>query len=82
MSSYGTSGTGKSTLGSQYVLAALERGEHVVSYLFEETRETFLARSNGIGMNFTPHIDAGDFADAGNPIAKPAHEVSLVRPLT
>ena len=57
----GPAGCGKSTLCSQYMLAALNRGEQVVGYLFEESRETFLHRSAGFGMNFEPHIAAGQF---------------------
>lgn len=47
----GQSGTGKSTLASLYSLAALERGERVAMFLFEERRETFFRRSEGLGIN-------------------------------
>ena len=57
----GPAGCGKTTLCSQYMLAALERGEQVVCYQFEESRHTFLHRSLGYGMNFERHIASGKF---------------------
>ena len=55
----GPAGCGKTTLCSHYLLAALNRGEHVASYLFEESRETFLRRSAGFGMDFEPYLISG-----------------------
>lgn len=52
----GPAGCGKSTLCSRYILTALERGESVGCFLFEESRETFLLRSAGFGMDFKPHL--------------------------
>jgi circadian clock protein KaiC len=57
----GPAGCGKTTLCSHYVLAALERGETVVCYQFEESEETFLKRSSGFGMDFEPYLKAGKF---------------------
>jgi len=57
----GPAGCGKTTLCSHYLMAALERGETVACYQFEESQETFLARSVGFGMNFQPYIDSGQF---------------------
>lgn len=57
----GPAGSGKTTLGSQCVLAALNRGEFVAAYLFEESRETYLVRAAGLGMDFTPHLQSGRF---------------------
>jgi circadian clock protein KaiC len=47
----GQSGTGKSTMSSLYATAALQRGEGVALFLFEERLETFFRRSEGLGMN-------------------------------
>jgi circadian clock protein KaiC len=47
----GQSGTGKSTMSSLYATAALQRGESVALFLFEERVETFFRRSEGLGMN-------------------------------
>lgn len=55
----GQSGTGKSTLASLYVLAALERGENVGMFLFEERRETFFRRSEGLGIRLREYYDKG-----------------------
>lgn len=55
----GQSGTGKSTLSSLYVRAALERGESVGVYLFEERRETFLRRCEGLGIKLRSYVDEG-----------------------
>jgi len=57
----GPAGCGKSTLCSRYMLTALERGESVACYLFEESRETFLSRSAGFGMDFKPYLASGQF---------------------
>jgi circadian clock protein KaiC len=57
----GPAGCGKTTLCSQYLIAALERGEQAVCYQFEESRQTFLHRSSGFGMDFEPYIAAGKF---------------------
>ena len=58
----GPAGCGKTTLCSHYLLAALQRGETVACYQFEESQETFLRRSSGFGMDFAPYITAGKFA--------------------
>jgi circadian clock protein KaiC len=57
----GPAGCGKTTLCSQYMMAALERGEQVVCYQFEESRHTFLHRSSGFGMDFESYIASGKF---------------------
>jgi circadian clock protein KaiC len=57
----GPAGCGKTTLCSQYLIAALQRGEQVVCYQFEESRQTFLQRSSGFGMDFERYIAAGKF---------------------
>jgi circadian clock protein KaiC len=55
----GQAGTGKSTLASIYSHAALERGESVAMFLFEERLETFFRRSEGLGMNLRPYQASG-----------------------
>ena len=54
----GQAGTGKSTLSSLYAHAALERGEKVAMFLFEERPETFFRRSEGLGLPLREHADA------------------------
>jgi circadian clock protein KaiC len=55
----GPAGCGKTTLCSHYLMTALNRGEHVAYYLFEESRDTFLRRSAGYGMDFEPYLTSG-----------------------
>jgi len=57
----GPAGCGKTTLTSQFLIAALNRGEAASCFLFEESRETFLQRAAGLGMNFEPHLKSGLF---------------------
>ena len=54
----GQAGTGKSTLSSLYAHAALERGEKVAMFLFEERPETFFRRSEGLGLALREHAEA------------------------
>jgi circadian clock protein KaiC len=57
----GPAGCGKTTLSSQFLIAALERGEAACAFLFEESRSTFLQRAGGLGMKFEPHLASGLF---------------------
>lgn len=55
----GPAGAGKSSLSTQYALAALERGETAAIYTFDESRSTLIERSKGLGMNLEPHFASG-----------------------
>lgn len=55
----GTTGSGKSTLSSLYVQAAAARGEKSVIFCFDERRDTFIRRSETLGLSITRHIEAG-----------------------
>ena len=55
----GPAGCGKTTLCSQYVMAALQRGENAACYLFEESVNTFLDRAAGMGLDFAPYLESG-----------------------
>lgn len=55
----GAAGTGKSTVASQYAVAAATRGEHASIFLFDETAATFLERSSGLGMDVQPLMSQG-----------------------
>lgn len=48
----GQAGTGKSTVTQLYAQAALERGERVAVYLFDEGRDPWLVRAAHLGMAF------------------------------
>ena len=55
----GPSGVGKSTLGTQYAIAAAKRGERVACYVFEESRDTFVSRAAGLHMPLDGYLESG-----------------------
>lgn len=55
----GAAGTGKSTISLHYCIAAAERGERSVYYVFDERLDTVIDRAEGLGMNLQPHLDSG-----------------------
>ncbi|WP_121823032.1 ATPase domain-containing protein [Halostella salina] len=55
----GPTGVGKTTLGTQFMKEAAGRGERSVIYLFEENRETFLARSKAVNIPVDEMIERG-----------------------
>lgn len=55
----GPAGTGKSVLSTQYACAATARGERVRFYLFDERLNSFLLRSEGIGMELDEPLHDG-----------------------
>jgi circadian clock protein KaiC len=55
----GPAGAGKSSLATQYALAALQRGESAAIYTFDEGRSTLLERSEGLGMQLHPYLQNG-----------------------
>jgi circadian clock protein KaiC len=55
----GAPGSGKSTLSSQFVYAALERGENAAMFIFDESSHTLLTRAKGLGMDLGKHLESG-----------------------
>ncbi|SAL07746.1 Circadian clock protein kinase KaiC [Caballeronia arationis] len=55
----GPSGVGKTTTVVSCLLAALERGEPCVYYLFDETLNTLLQRCAKLGMDLGRHVESG-----------------------
>lgn len=55
----GAAGTGKSSLATQIVVAAAERGEHAAMFAFDESLQSLLVRSKSMGASLAPHIQAG-----------------------
>jgi circadian clock protein KaiC len=55
----GPSGVGKSSVATLYATAAAGRGDRVAVFLFEERPETFIRRSESLGMPVRSLIDAG-----------------------
>ncbi len=55
----GATGTGKTSVATLYAYSAAKRGDHATIFTFEERRETFLKRSEGLGIDLRPLIDDG-----------------------
>ena len=58
----GPAGCGKSCLAGSYLRAAAEQGNFAAAYIFEETRQTYLDRMAGIGLDLAPQLAAGHIA--------------------
>ena len=50
---------GKSSVATQYAVAAAARGEHAVIYTFDETLETYFLRSAALGPTSGAYVEAG-----------------------
>lgn len=55
----GSPGTGKSTLTAQLTAAAIERGDNVAMFIFEESANTLVNRSAGIGIDLEGALESG-----------------------
>jgi circadian clock protein KaiC len=55
----GPPGTGKSTLAIKFALAAAERGERALLFVFDETTGTLMGRAKQLEMDLTPHLESG-----------------------
>lgn len=55
----GASGTGKSTLASQFVVAAAKAGRKGAMYLFDERPETLMARCQSVKIAMRTHVESG-----------------------
>ena len=55
----GGAGTGKSSLAAQFVAAAAARGQHAAFFIFDESENTLLTRSEGLGIDLRRHVDSG-----------------------
>ncbi len=58
----GPAGSGKSSVATQYAVAAAGRGEHAALFLFDEAVETLLERSASLGMDVAGMAEAGRLA--------------------
>ena len=56
----GPAGVGKSTLAAVYVTAAARRGDRAAVYTFDETPNTFIVRSDSLGMGVEELIASGE----------------------
>lgn len=55
----GPAGTGKSSCATLYAISAASRGERAAFFIFDESVETLLQRSKGLGMDLAPHVESG-----------------------
>lgn len=55
----GPAGSGKSTLTAVFAKAAVERGEKVAFFVFDEVPNTLVVRGEGLGMNVKEHLREG-----------------------
>jgi circadian clock protein KaiC len=53
----GPTGCGKSTLCAKFIHSAAMRGEKSTIYTFDETQQSFMDRSRGLGMELEPYLD-------------------------
>jgi circadian clock protein KaiC len=58
----GPTGSGKTTLATQFLTQAAEQGERGVIYTFEESKSMILRRTGGIGMRAAELCERGDLA--------------------
>jgi circadian clock protein KaiC len=55
----GPAGSGKSSLATQFAIAAAERGERAVLFTFDESARMLLQRARGMGMKLDAHVETG-----------------------
>jgi circadian clock protein KaiC len=55
----GGPGTGKTSIGAHFSLAATERGEHCIYFSFEESEPQLVRNMRSIGIDLQPAIDKG-----------------------
>ena len=55
----GPSGSGKSSIATQFAFSAAARGEHVAIFTLDESRAVYLARAAGMGMDLKDHLEGG-----------------------
>ncbi|HEX2958054.1 MAG TPA: ATPase domain-containing protein [Chitinispirillaceae bacterium] len=52
----GVTGTGKTSLATQYAVTAAQRNEHSLIFCFDERISTFVERAKGLGMDLETYI--------------------------
>jgi circadian clock protein KaiC len=55
----GPTGCGKSTLCAQFVVTGAKRNEKGAIFTFDETKQSFLDRSRGLGLHLEEHLEKG-----------------------
>jgi circadian clock protein KaiC len=54
----GAAGTGKSTIAAQFAAAAASRGQHAAMFIFDESIDTLLTRTAGLGIELQKYVDS------------------------
>lgn len=54
----GAAGTGKSTIAAQFAAAAASRGHRAAMFIFDESIDTLLTRTAGLGVELQKHVDS------------------------
>jgi len=55
----GPAGSGKSSLATQFVVSAAERGLNAALFIFDESVNILLSRSAGLSIDLAKHVEAG-----------------------
>ena len=55
----GSAGTGKSSLAAQFVAHAAQKGQRSAMFIFDESVNTLLTRTKGLGIDLQAHVDSG-----------------------
>jgi circadian clock protein KaiC len=55
----GAPGSGKSSLAAQFVTSAADQELNSALFIFDESANTLLSRTAGLGMNLQKHLDSG-----------------------
>ncbi len=55
----GPTGTGKTSIATQYVYSAAKRGDSSAIFMFDERPESLLRRAEGLGISIRPFVDSG-----------------------
>jgi circadian clock protein KaiC len=55
----GAAGSGKSSLATQFVASGAERGQNAALFIFDESINTLLTRSAGLGIDLRKYLEAG-----------------------
>lgn len=55
----GAAGSGKSSLATQFVVTAAQRGQNGSLFIFDESVNTLLTRSSGLGIDLRKYRDSG-----------------------
>jgi circadian clock protein KaiC len=58
----GAAGTGKSTIAAQFAAAAAKRGQHAALFIFDESIETLMTRTAGLGIELKKYFDSEQIA--------------------